>query len=93
MKGKVFCSGLICLMIVGLFTCPVFAQIKGPVKIGVVGPHVGPIAWLGEFQKKGVTLAADDINAAGGILGQKVELVFGNDAATPATSVARVLRT
>ena len=90
MKGKVFCSGLICLMIVGLFAYPAFAQIKGPVKIGVVGPHVGPIAWLGEFQKKGVTLAADDINAAGGILGQKVELIFGNDAATPATSVATV---
>ena len=69
---------------------PGLAQIKGPVKIGVVGPHVGPIAWLGEFQKKGVTLAADDINGAGGILGQKVELVLANDAATPATSVASV---
>ncbi len=90
MKGRFFCSGLVCLMIAVFSAYPAFAQIKGPVKIGVVGPHVGPIAWLGEFQKKGVTLAADDINAAGGILGQKVELVFGNDAATPATSVATV---
>ena len=88
MKGKIFSTVLFCLMTLSLFTDPALAQIKGPVKIGVIGPHVGPIAWLGEFQKKGVTLAADDINAAGGILGQKVELIFANDAATPATSVA-----
>ena len=66
------------------------AAIKGPVKIGVVGPHVGPIAWLGEMQLQGVKLAAEEINAAGGIGGQKVELVFANDGATPATSVASV---
>ncbi len=88
MKGKISCAVLFCLMMLSLFTNPAPAQIKGPVKIGVIGPHVGPIAWLGEFQKKGVTLAADDINAAGGILGQKVELIFANDSAVPATSVA-----
>lgn len=88
MKGKIVLTMVLCAWMIGLMIYPASAQIKGPVKIGVVGPHVGPIAWLGEFQKKGVTLAADDINAAGGILGQKVELVFANDAATPATSVA-----
>ena len=89
MEKKISLS-MVCFLLIGLSVRPCMAQIKEPVKVGVVGPHVGPIAWLGEFQKKGVNLAADDINASGGILGQKVELVFGNDSASPATSVATV---
>ena len=88
MNRKMWVAVISVIFLSAMVTYPAMAQIKGPVKIGVVGPHVGPIAWLGEFQKKGANLAADDINASGGILGQKVELVFANDAATPATSVA-----
>ena len=90
MEKKRLATMVLGIFFLTLFASPALAQIKGPVKIGVVGPHVGPVAWLGEFQKKGVNLAAEEINAAGGILGQKVELIFANDGATPATSVASV---
>ncbi len=60
MREKMLWITLLCVLALCLGSYPAMAQIKGPVKIGVVGPHVGPIAWLGEFQKKGVNLAADD---------------------------------
>ncbi len=90
MKKRVLAVVALSALILAVSLYPASAQIKGPVKIGVVGPHVGPIAWLGEMQIQGVNLAAEEINAAGGIAGQKVELVFANDGATPATSVASV---
>ena len=38
--------------------------------------------------KKGAQMAADDINAAGGIQGKKIELVFGDDSCEPKQAVA-----
>ena len=42
------------------------------VKFGVGGPITGPSAATGAQMKNGVDQAAIDINAAGGILGQKI---------------------
>jgi branched-chain amino acid transport system substrate-binding protein len=49
------------------------------VLIGVAGPLTGPNAWLGEQTERGVNLAVADINEAGGILGQQVEVVTADD--------------
>ena len=42
--------------------------------IGCSFPLTGPLASDGEQMKNGVTLAADEINAAGGIAGSKIKL-------------------
>ena len=42
------------------------------VKFGMAGPITGPSAATGAQMKNGVDQAATDINAAGGILGQKI---------------------
>jgi branched-chain amino acid transport system substrate-binding protein len=47
--------------------------------IGVAGPLTGPNAWLGEQTERGVNLAVANINEAGGILGQQVEVVTADD--------------
>ena len=52
-----------------------------PVKIGVYGPFTGGSAGMGVSMRNGVRLAADEINAAGGILGRKLELVERDDEA------------
>jgi branched-chain amino acid transport system substrate-binding protein len=52
-------------------------------KIGMAGPLTGKDAVFGAQLKNGAEQAVDDINAAGGIDGQKIELVFGDDAADP----------
>jgi branched-chain amino acid transport system substrate-binding protein len=48
-------------------------------KIAAVGPMSGANAIFGTQLKTGVELAAEDINAAGGILGQKIAVVVGDD--------------
>ncbi len=53
------------------------------VKVGVAGPITGPLAAVGAQLKNGAELAVVDINASGGILGQKVELFVGDDGGKP----------
>ncbi|WP_295558296.1 branched-chain amino acid ABC transporter substrate-binding protein [uncultured Hyphomicrobium sp.] len=52
-------------------------------KVGVAGPLTGKDAVFGAQLKQGVEQAIADINAAGGLNGQQIELVVGDDAADP----------
>jgi branched-chain amino acid transport system substrate-binding protein len=52
-------------------------------KIGVAGPLTGKDAVFGAQLKNGVEQAIQDLNAAGGLNGQQVELVVGDDAGDP----------
>jgi branched-chain amino acid transport system substrate-binding protein len=45
-------------------------------------------AWFGEQYQRGADLAAADLNAAGGVLGQSVELIVGDDFCDPEQAVA-----
>src|SRR5581483_11109644 len=58
------------------------------VKIGVGGPITGGSAAFGAQLKNGVDQAVEDINAAGGILGQKITVVTGDDRADPKEGVS-----
>ena len=49
-----------------------------PLKIGYLGDFSGPIAEFGPVIQTGIDLAIEHINAAGGVLGQPVELVTGD---------------
>ena len=55
----------------------------GPIRIGVVTPLSGTYSALGQQVKWGIELATQEINAAGGILGRKVELLFEDEEANP----------
>lgn len=48
------------------------------IKIGFPAPLSGTSAGVGSDMERGITLAIEDINAAGGILGHQVELVKGD---------------
>lgn len=54
-----------------------------PIKIGAVLPFSGGVELYGQQAKLGLELAATDINAAGGILGRPVEMVFRDDGTRP----------
>jgi branched-chain amino acid transport system substrate-binding protein len=58
------------------------------VKFGVGGPITGPNAATGAQMKNGVDQAAADINAAGGILGQKISVSYGDDVSDPKQGVS-----
>ena len=47
--------------------------------IGVPAPYTGPNAWWGEETERGAELAVAHLNAAGGVLGQKVRTTQADD--------------
>ncbi len=57
-------------------------------KIGVAGPITGPNAAFGAQLVNGTQQAVDDINKAGGILGQKLVLEQGDDVSDPKQGVS-----
>jgi len=58
------------------------------IKLGVGGPITGGSAAFGAQLKHGVEQAVEDINAAGGILGQRLTLAVGDDRADPKEGVS-----
>jgi branched-chain amino acid transport system substrate-binding protein len=60
---------------------------QAEVLIGVVGPMTGKVAVGGEQIQRGTELAVADINAAGGVLGEKVRVITADDFCDPAQAV------
>ena len=56
--------------------------------VAVVGPVTGQYASFGAQMSNGGQMAVDDINAAGGVLGKKLDLDIGDDACDPKQAVA-----
>jgi len=61
---------------------------QGTVKIGVVGPRTGPAAATGKAFEEGIALALDHINAGGGVLGKKLEIVLEDTGGVPEKAAA-----
>jgi len=61
---------------------------KAQIKIGVAGPITGPNAAFGAQLKNGTEQAVEDINAAGGVMGQKLALSVGDDVSDPKQGVS-----
>jgi branched-chain amino acid transport system substrate-binding protein len=59
------------------------AQARADIKIGFQAPLTGPAATDGKSAQIAGQMAADAINVAGGVLGQKIELVIYDDQAKP----------
>ena len=56
---------------------------RAEVLLGVAGPLTGPNAWLGELTQQGFALAIADLNATGGVLGQRVRGIIADDFCNP----------
>lgn len=81
-------------LVVAALCCGVACKKKtDTVKIGVAGPITGDQSKMGMDFKNGVTLAVEEWNAKGGVLGKKIELLIGDDQHDPkqAVSVANKL--
>jgi branched-chain amino acid transport system substrate-binding protein len=63
------------------FAVSVSAFAADPIKIGVSGPYTGGSSPMGVSMRDGVRLAASEINAKGGVLGRKIELIERDDEA------------
>jgi branched-chain amino acid transport system substrate-binding protein len=67
-----------------LFAGGAHAQLK----LAVAGPVTGANAAFGAQLTQGVQQAAEDINKAGGIMGQKIEVEIGDDVSDPKQGVS-----
>jgi branched-chain amino acid transport system substrate-binding protein len=63
------------------------AAAQDSLKLGLVAAMSGQSAKSGEAIVRGVSLAIDEINAKGGVLGKKVELLVRDDESNPAKGV------
>ncbi|MCZ8314453.1 branched-chain amino acid ABC transporter substrate-binding protein [Phreatobacter sp.] len=61
---------------------------QAQIRLGVAGPITGPNASFGAQLRNGVEQAVEDINAAGGILGQRITLQIGDDVSDPRQGVS-----
>ena len=72
------------LPLLTLAAMPAWAQ--GVIKIGEINSYKAQPAFL-EPYKKGMELAVEQVNAAGGIAGKKLQLIVRDDNATPGDAV------
>ncbi len=80
--------------IVAAVTAPASAQQPGvtadSIKIGSFGALTGPGYLYGKLPMNGVEVVFDEVNAAGGIHGRKLQLVREDDRCDPAAAIAAV---
>src|SRR6185503_20913261 len=72
--------------LLALAASSVFAQ--EAIKIGVIADKVGPAKPYSEPTLEGILFGANEINAKGGVLGRKVELLIEDDQSRPDISAA-----
>ena len=83
---RTFSQLLTAITIAALGAALVPAYAQGTIKIGEVNSYKAQPAFL-EPYKKGMELAVQEINAAGGVLGKKIELITRDDNASPGDAV------
>lgn len=64
------------------------AQAQDTIKIGVTQPLTGAVAASGNYVVQGARIAEEEINAAGGVLGKKIELIVEDNKSNPKEAVA-----
>jgi branched-chain amino acid transport system substrate-binding protein len=78
-------SGLLGL---GLAACPHTAPTGPPITVGLIAPLSGPAAASGEAIQRGMLLAMDELNQAGGVLGRPLALAVRDVPNDPPAGVA-----
>jgi branched-chain amino acid transport system substrate-binding protein len=76
------------ISLVSAFVALTITAAKADIVIGVAGPMSGSNAAFGEQFRRGAEKAVADINARGGVLGQKIALAIGDDACDPKQAVS-----
>ena len=66
------------------------ASAQDTIKIGVTQPLTGAFAASGNYVAQGAKIAEDEINAAGGVLGKKIQLVIEDNKSNPTEAVSTV---
>lgn len=88
MKRSLMIGAVLCLAIAWLFPARSFGQQKpAPYPVGVALELTGIISNIGQAEKKGLDIAIDAINAAGGVNGRQLKLFLYDTETNPAKGV------
>ena len=91
--SKALFKALLLACVLAIFSAPALAA--DTIKIAAASPYTGPAAGYGDNIKAGVSMKVDEINAAGGVGGKMIEVVWMDEqcdpkeAATVATKIAQ----
>jgi branched-chain amino acid transport system substrate-binding protein len=88
MARRTLLGFLLVVSLVAFTVIPGFTQAKPPVVVALVAAMSGGSALSGEAIKRGLTVALDEVNARGGVLGgRKIELVIRDEEGNPSKGV------
>src|SRR6266487_5426707 len=79
------------VLLAAILALPMAAEAQKPIKVGMPIPLSGPPALFGEPASKGAQMYVDEINAKGGVLGRKLELIV-RDSKADANEAVRQAR-
>lgn len=65
---------------------------EGPLKIGLLLAYTGDLSDFGPIHENAARLAVKEINAAGGVLGQPIQIVTGDTGTDPSQGVSEATR-
>lgn len=89
--AKLILAGLLCISLLGPGAAwAVEGVTKDKIKIGLYGFLTGAGSDYGLAGRDGLLVALDEINAAGGVHGRKLEVILEDDFSTPAGAIAAV---
>ena len=76
------------LLVTAAVSVAAVSSARADITIATAGPMTGQYASFGEQMRRGAEMAVKDLNAKGGVLGQKIKLEIGDDACDPKQAVA-----
>lgn len=85
MKARGLYVGFVAVVVLALLAsaCGPQQATGKPIKFGHVGVSTGPMAEFGQDIRRGIEIAVEEVNKAGGINGRPIEVLFEDDGADP----------
>src|SRR5687767_15177513 len=75
-------------LLAGVLVAGLSTGASAQIKIGIIQPLTGAAAASGNYVMNGAKIAADEVNAKGGVLGKKIELVIEDNKSNPTEAAA-----
>ena len=90
MKTVTKSIGFVLIMVLALgLTVVVAGAADDEIRLGVISPASGNYADLGAAERRGITMAVEEINAAGGVLGKQIRMIVEDTETNPAAGARK----
>jgi len=88
MRSKAIGVGLFTILTL-VFGLAITVSAADEIRLGVISPASGNYADLGAAERRGITMAVEEINAAGGVLGKQVRMIVEDTETNPAAGARK----